>query len=108
SDGITSNVYLVRGGKLITPGHDAGIIEGITRGVVLNLARDMGLEVVEGLFDVSEIERAEEMFITSSTSEIVPIQQREGKPIGNARPGPVTTKLLQAYRSAIEVLALED
>jgi len=108
SDGITSNVYLVRGSKLMTPGHDAGIIEGITRGVVLNLAREMGLEVVEGLFDVVEIERADEMFITSSTREVVPIARVEGKPIGNGRPGPVTTNLLQAYRSAIEVLALED
>ncbi len=44
---------MVRDGRLLTPGHDAGIVEGITRGVVLDLAREMGLQVVEGLFDVT-------------------------------------------------------
>ena len=108
SDGITSNIYIVRDGKLLTPSRDAGIIEGITRGVVLDLAREMGIEVTEGLFDIDEIGRADEMFLTSSTREVVPIARVEGKPIGNAQPGPITLKLLRAYRSAIQSLALED
>jgi branched-chain amino acid aminotransferase len=108
SDGITSNIYIVRDGKLLTPSHDAGIIEGITRGVVLDLARGMGIQVTEGLFDIDEIESADEMFLTSSTREVVPIARVEGKPIGNAQPGPITLKLLRAYRSAIQSLALED
>jgi branched-chain amino acid aminotransferase len=108
SDGITSNIYMVRDGKLLTPAHGAGIIEGITRGVVLGLAREMGIEIVEGLFDAEEIERADEMFLTSSTREVVPVVRIEVKPIGNGRPGPVTVKLLQAYRSAIQRLIAED
>jgi branched-chain amino acid aminotransferase len=108
SDGITSNVYFVRDGKLLTPSRDAGIIEGITRGVVLDLARQMGIEVVEGQFDIDEIGRADEMFLTSSTREVVPIARVEGKTVGNATPGPVTLKILHAYRSAIQELAAED
>jgi branched-chain amino acid aminotransferase len=108
SDGITSNIYLVRDRTLLTPGHDAGIVEGITRGVVLELAREMGLEVVEGLFDVGEIGRADEMFLTSSTREVVPISSVRGKPIGAGGPGPVTLSILRAYRTAIERLAAED
>ena len=108
SDGITSNIYIVRDGKLLTPSRDAGIIEGITRGVVLDLAREIGIEVTEGLFDIDEIGRADEMFLTSSTREVVPIARVEGKPVGNALPGPITLQLLRAYRSAIQRLASED
>jgi branched-chain amino acid aminotransferase len=108
SDGITSNIYMVHGGKLLTPAHDAGIVEGITRGVVLDLARQMGLEVVEGIFDLSDIARAEEMFLTSSTREVVPIARVDGKPVGDGRPGPVTLGLLRAYRAAIERLAAQE
>ena len=108
SDGITSNIYIVRDGKLLTPSREAGIIEGITRGVVLDLAREIGIEVTEGLFDIDEIGRADEMFLTSSTREVVPIARVEGKPVGNALPGPITLQLLRAYRSAIQSLASED
>ena len=108
SDGITSNIYIVRDGKLLTPSREAGIIEGITRGVVLDLAREMGIEVTEGLFDIDAIERADEMFLTSSTREVVPIAKVEGKPVGNAKPGPITLELLRAYRSAIQSIASED
>jgi branched-chain amino acid aminotransferase len=108
SDGITSNIYIVRDGKLLTPSREAGIIEGITRGVVLDLARGLGIQITEGLFDIGEIGRADEMFLTSSTREVVPIARVEGKPIGNGQPGPITVKLLRAYRSAIQSLAAED
>ena len=108
SDGITSNIYIVRDGKVLTPAHDAGIVEGITRGVVLDLAREIGLQVVEALFDVEEIGRADEMFLTSSTREVVPIARVNGVPVGGGKPGPVTLALLQAYRSALDRLIAED
>src|SRR5262245_35498354 len=99
SDGITSNIYLVRDGKILTPAHDAGIVEGITRGVVLGLAREMGLPVIEGLFDVADIANADEMFLTSTTREVVPIARIDGKPVGDGKPGPVTLMLLRTYRT---------
>ena len=108
SNGITSNVYLVRDGKLLTPSHDAGIVAGITRGVVLDLARKMGIPVSEGFFDVSETGSAAEMFLTSTTREVVPIARVDGKPVGTGRPGPITMRLLGAYRAAVERLIEED
>jgi branched-chain amino acid aminotransferase len=108
SDGITSNMYIIRGGKLLTPSHEAGIIAGITRSVVLELARNMGLEVNEGLFGVAEIQTAEEMFLTSTTREIVPIARVDGNRIGNGKPGSITLALLKAYRLAISRLLEED
>src|SRR5439155_19082643 len=101
SDGITSNIYMVRDGRLLTPGRDAGIVEGITRGVVLDLAREMGLHVVEGFFDVTDIAQADEMFLTSTTREVVPIARVNGNPIGGGAPGPVTRMLLIGYRAGI-------
>jgi len=108
SDGITSNIYMIRDGKLLTPSRDAAIVDGITRGVVLELARDMGLQVAEGLFETSEIQHAQEMFLTSSTREVVPIARVDGKPVGSGKPGPVTSMLLRGYRAAIQKLAAED
>ena len=108
SDGITSNIYLVRDGTLLTPSHDASIVEGITRRAVLELADDMGITVSQGLFDVEEIRKADEMFLTSTTREVVPIARVDSKPVGNVRPGPVTRRLLEAYRRAVDRLAEED
>ena len=108
SDGITSNIYLVRDGAVMTPSHDAGIVAGITRGVVLDLAREMGLPVVEGFLSTKEIEKADEMFLTSTTREVVPIVKVDGTPVGSGKPGPVATQLLAAYRSAVQRLMAED
>jgi len=109
SDGITSNIYMVRDGKVLTPAHDAGIVAGITRGVILELARNMGLQVVEGFFDVNEISEADEMFLTSTTREVVPIARVDGKPLRDGKPGPTTLMLLGAYRtSVIEHLLAEE
>jgi len=108
SDGITSNLYFLRGSELRTPSAKAGIVEGITRQVVLELSRLSGLTVVEGEFSKEEIERSDEIFLTSSTREIVPIVSVDGKPVGEGRPGPVARKLLKAYRDEVQRLIAED
>ena len=87
---------------------DAGIVEGITRRVVLQLSEEMGLQVIEGLFEADEIAHADEMFLTSSTREVVPIAKVDGKPVGLGKPGPVTQALLRSYRAAVQKLADED
>jgi branched-chain amino acid aminotransferase len=108
SDGITSNVYIVRDGKLMTPSHDAGIVEGITRGVILDLSRRIGVPVIEGLFPVSEIQKADEMFLTSSTREVVPIVRVDGNAVADGKPGPVTIRLLEVYRAEVQRLLAEN
>jgi len=108
SDGITSNIYMIHGSTLKTPSSDASIVEGITRGAVLDLARQVGMEVKEGLFRPDEIVGSDEMFLTSTNREVVPIVKVDGKTISNGLPGPWTLKILGAYRKAIEQLAQED
>lgn len=108
SDGITSNLWFVQGNRLLTPSLDSGILEGITRGVVLELARRAGLDVVEDLLDLDEVEKSSELFLTSSTREIVPIVRVAGKPVGTGRPGAVYLRLLEAYRREVDILLKED
>ena len=108
SDGITSNVYLVKRNKVLTPSREACSLEGITQGTVLELARRSGLEVVEGLLHPSEIEQADEMFLTSTTREVVPIVRVDGRPVANGKPGPVTRGLRRTYLQALDLLIQED
>ena len=108
SDGITSNVYIVKAGKVWTPSREAASLEGITRGVVLDLARREGVAVVEGLLHSSEIESAEEMFLTSTTREVVPIVRVGDRVIAGGKPGPITLKLRSAYLRVLDSLIQED
>jgi branched-chain amino acid aminotransferase len=108
SDGITSNIYLVQDSTVLTPSAESGILEGITRAVVLDLARRSGLKVVESLLEVSEIDRSNELFLTSSTRGVVPIVRVSGKPVGNGQPGPLTNQLMEAYKREVDTLLAED
>lgn len=107
SDGITSNIYIVRKGSLLTPSVDAGILEGITRRVVLDLARRLDIPVIEGLFTPEDIGQADEMFLTSSGREVVPITRVEGRPVGSGKVGPATGALAAAYKAGVERLLEE-
>jgi branched-chain amino acid aminotransferase len=108
SDGITSNIALIQGSTLLTPSVESGILEGITRAVVLELAKRAQLTVVEGLLDLSEVEKSSELFLTSSTRGVVPIVRVAGKPVGTGQPGPVTRRLMEAYRREVDTLLAED
>ena len=99
-EGATSNVFWVdERGVLGTPGLDAGILDGITRRHVLEVAREQGRVVTERTPLLSELERAREVFISSSVRELLPVVRVDGKPIGDGRPGPVTQGLLAAFRA---------
>jgi branched-chain amino acid aminotransferase len=99
AEGASTNVFLVREGTLRTPPLSAGILAGITREVVLELAVSLGLPVREEALDADDLRRADEAFLTSSTREIVPIRRVDGEPVGDGRPGPVTRRVLDAFRA---------
>jgi len=112
SDGITSNIYLVKDRKIMTPSREACSLEGITRGAVLELAGRLGMEVIEGFLQPGEIATADEMFLTSTTREIVPIvcvkASEDRQIVANGKPGPVTRALREAYVRELDVLIQED
>ena len=98
AEGASANVFMVSGGALVTPPLRDGILPGVTRALVIERARELGIEVREQSIRVPTLLGADEAFITSTLTEVMPIATVDGTPIGTGRPGPVTTKLLDAYR----------
>jgi branched-chain amino acid aminotransferase len=92
------NVFIVKHGVLLTPGVDAGILEGITRNAVIQLARDAGCEVRETSLTRHDLYVADEMFLTGTAAEIVPVVSLDGREIGSGKPGPVTHELVERFR----------
>jgi len=101
AEATSSNVFLVLGGKLVTPHLGANILPGVTRAQVIALARGMGMEVQEREVWAYEFRGADEVFLTNSVAEILPVREVEGRAIGAGRPGPVTRRLQSAYREAV-------
>jgi len=93
-----SNLFFVTGGRVQTPAVDCGILDGITREVVLRLAKDEHLSVEEGRFTVERLHQAEECFITNTSMEIMPVSSIDRRLIGSGKPGPVTRRLQTSFR----------
>jgi branched-subunit amino acid aminotransferase/4-amino-4-deoxychorismate lyase len=92
-----SNLFLVSDGKLKTPGQDSGILPGITREAVLELASSLEVEAVECDITPEELLCAGEAFLTSSLIEVMPLTEVDGKPVDSGRPGALTRQFMQAY-----------
>ena len=93
-----SNFFMVRGGVLLTPPSEAGLLEGITRGFLFDIAREAGVEAREETLYPADLETADEVFITSTTRELSPVVRIDDRIVGNGAPGPVTLDLLARYR----------
>jgi branched-chain amino acid aminotransferase len=97
AEGSGENIFMVKGGKLLTPPLNAGILPGITRESIMQVARDMGYEVVEQNFARSELFIADELFFTGTAAEVTPIREVDRRLVGDGKPGPVTMKLQKKY-----------
>ncbi|MFZ4641078.1 MAG: branched-chain amino acid transaminase [Nodosilinea sp.] len=86
SEASGMNVFIIRNGKLITPGYDQDILEGITRDSILTLARNLGIEVIERPVDKSELFIAEEVFLSGTAAKITPVRQVESYTLPTQRP----------------------
>jgi len=95
------NLFLVRRGALYTPPIEAGILEGITRDAVIELAREGGIIVNEVPLTRHDVYVAEECFLTGTAAEVVPVVKVDERPIGDGVPGPTTRKLMQQFRELI-------
>jgi branched-chain amino acid aminotransferase len=92
------NLFLVKGNDLLTPPLSAGALYGITRGTVMDLARDLGLKVSEPNLTRYDVFNADECFLTGTGAEVIPVTKVDGRVIGTGKPGPVTRKLVLKYR----------
>jgi branched-subunit amino acid aminotransferase/4-amino-4-deoxychorismate lyase len=101
TEGTTSNLFVVEAGVVVTPPATGAVLGGVTRDLVLRLARRAGIAVCEESVSMRRLRRAREVFVTASTVEILPVVRLDGRDVGGGEPGPVTRALQQAYRGAV-------
>ena len=87
------NVFVVRSGRLLTPPPDAGILEGITRNAVMELAHAAGIDCREATLTRHDLYTADECFLTGTAAEVIPVVDIDGRTIGSGAPGPITSRL---------------
>lgn len=108
-EGASSNVFAVRGGRLSTPAEEAGILPGITRSTLLDVAREAGIAVDFEALSVAELQAADEVFVTSSIRELLPVVRIDSTAIGAGTPGPTSLSLLRSFRKkARDLLGLPE
>lgn len=92
------NIFIVRGGQVQTPTTSDGILEGVTRGVMLKICQRLSIPVTEKTLQKHDLYIADECFLTGSGAEVVPVTHIDGRPIGGGTPGPITKKLIESFR----------
>ncbi len=92
------NIFIVKNGKLITPPEITGILAGITRSTVMELAANLGVTVEEQLMTLYDVYTADECFLTGTAAEAIPLVELDERSIGVGKPGPVTIKLIKAFK----------
>lgn len=98
----TSNLFFVTDGKLMTPSLECGLLDGITRSIVLQLAKEQRITVTEGRFTPAHLYQAGECFVTNTSMEIMPVTSVDRKPIGDGKPGPLTRTLRSLFSGTRE------
>jgi branched-chain amino acid aminotransferase len=101
SEGTGENIFLTRDGVLYTPPLASSILEGITRKVTIELAKDEGYEVVEAPLLKSELYRCDEAFFTGTAAEITPILEVDDRAIGDGSAGEITSHLRQLFKEIV-------
>lgn len=101
SEGSGENIYAIRDGQILTPPQTAGILDGISRKSVIQIARDLGYEVVERNLARAELALAEEVFLSGTAAELVPVREIDDHPIGGGEPGPITREIQRVFDDAL-------
>jgi branched-chain amino acid aminotransferase len=102
AEGSSTNIFLASNGELITPCFESGVLPGITRDAVLEIARTSNIKATERWVELNELIKAQEAFLTNSILELMPLVSVEGRPIGTGKPGKLTGDLLFAYRKLVD------
>ena len=97
TEGTSNNAYIVKGGRIVTRALSNDILHGITRAAVLRFAAEAQMQVEERSFTIEEAQAADEAFVTSASSFVMPVVEIDGAALGDGRPGPVATRLREIY-----------
>ena len=100
-EGSGENIYAVRDGLIVTPPYTAGILDGINRKSIIKIARDLGYEVIERDIARAEIYLADEVFLSGTAAELVPVSEIDDHAIGSGEPGPITRAVQRVFDDAL-------
>jgi branched-chain amino acid aminotransferase len=100
-EGSGENIYVVRDGVILTPPQTAGILDGINRKSILQIAADLGYEVIERNLARAELYMADEVFLSGTAAELVPVREIDDHTIGSGGPGPITRELQRVFDDAL-------
>ncbi len=100
-EGTGENIFVVRDGVIATPPMTSSILEGISRDSIIKIAADMGHEVVIREIAADELPLADEIFLTGTAAEMVPVRELDDRPVGTGKPGEITKALLAVYEDAL-------
>jgi branched-chain amino acid aminotransferase len=104
TEGTGDNIFIVKNGKIITPPAYLGILPGITRNAVIEMAKELGLPVEEGVFTLIDVYGADECFLTGTAAEVIPVVMADGRSIGDGKPGEITWKLIRRFRELTQTV----
>lgn len=93
------NIFIIRDGQLMTPPTDVGALEGITRNAVIGLAKKIGMPFQEKMLKLEEVYSADEVFLTGTAAEIIPVTKIDKRQIGNGKPGEITPRLMKEFKA---------
>jgi len=102
AEAVTENIFVVKKNIIYTPPLTAGILEGITRSVVIEIAKNLGFEVREENLTIYDLYTADEVFLTGTAAEITPVVKIDGRLVGNGEPGPIFKKILEEYQKIVK------
>lgn len=101
SETSSANIFFVKKGLICTPSKDCDILEGVTRGIIMEIADEEGIKIKEGRYFFNGIVRADECFITNSVAEVIPVAKIDHYKIGGSIPGPLTRRMFKKYRQRV-------
>ena len=108
TEGAASNIFIVKNNKIITPPKDECLLPGITRDLILEIAANANLDYNEEEISLAQLQDADEIWLTSSTKEILPVTQLDNKPVGNGKPGVCWKDMLARYQEHKKLLRSGD
>ena len=107
SECAQSNLFLVRGGEVVTPSLEAGLLEGVTRNFMFGVGDDLGVRVSDTTLRDADLLSADEIFLTSTTREVLPVTRIDDRTIGTGEAGPITQRLAEAFRRKARTLCAD-
>jgi len=97
------NIFIVKGGRILTPDPAQGALDGVTKRTVSELARERGIKYAESTVTLYDLYAADEIFITGTGAEVMPVVEIDGRKIGDGRPGPLTSALIEDFGKLVAV-----